>query len=250
MKIYEILEENRKYSKWKEEIDLDIKRKQSEIYGLNKNINFDEIKELGYEKAKELFNEIKYNLNYKEDRPRFEKLLEELKEMAYPEIKKAHYYPILNEIDFLDEEKIRILDSTLYRYNKRWNISNRNWNLFGDITYDQEIVDKIIEFMLEKDMLSKKYILTCPCGEESEEISEEKYLNMKKYFDIESRFKTDNVSKEEEDWYEDFDVYKKGVSEIGCECEGLEICSMEDIDDNLSFEYRIKIEANLELARK
>lgn len=250
MKINEILEKNKIYSQWKEEVELQLKNKKDEIHELNSQIDFNEIEKLGYEKAKELFEVIKNNLHYKEQRPKFVELLERLKEIEYPQIKKAHYYPLLNEIDFLSEDKIKILDTTLYKYKKNWNINNRNWNLFGAITYDQEVVDKIIKFMLDKDMLSTKYILTCPCGEESEEISEQKYLNMKKYFDIEKRFKTDDVSEEEENWYEDFDAYRQGVVEIGCECEGLEICSMEDIDDNLSFEYKLKIDANIELAMK
>lgn len=250
MKIYEILEKNKTYSQWKEEIELEIKNKTNEIYELNNEIDFNEIEQLGYEKAKELFEVIKYNLHYREQRPKFVALLDKLKEIQYPQIKKAHYYPILNEIDFLSEKQIKALDTILYKHQKNWNINNRNWNLFGIVTHDQEIVDKIIRFMLEKDMLLTKYILTCPCGEVSEEISQEKYLNMKKYFDIENRFKTDNVLEEEEDWYEDFDVYKQGVVEIGCECEGLEISSMEDIDDNLSFEYRLKVDANMELANK
>ena len=250
MELLKILEENEKYSKWEKERELELKERRNAIYELNKTIDLEEVKALGYDKAKEIYESIKYNLHYKEDRPKFEELLKELKEIAYPDIKKAHYYPVLNEINFLTQEQIRLFDSILYSNNKRWVIRKDNFHLFGDIKVSYEEIDKIIEFMLSKDMLTKRYVVTCPCGEESEIISEEQYLNMKKYFDIESRFKTDDVSEEEEKWYEDFNIYKDGLAEIGCECEGLEICSMEDIDDNLSFEYKLKVDANLELANK
>lgn len=250
MELSKILDENKAYLEWEKEIKSELEKRRNEIYDLNRKIDLEEVKSLGYDKAKELYEIIKYNLHYKEDRPKFEELLKELKEIAYPEIKRAHFYPVLNEIDFLTQEQIRIFDKTLYSNNKRWVIRKDNWHLFRDINVSYEEVDKIIEFMLSKDMLTKKYVVTCPCGEESEVISEEQYLNMKKYFDIESRFKTNDVSEEEENWYEDFDIYKDGLAEIGCECEGLEICSMEDIDDNLSFEYRLKVDANLELAMK
>ena len=213
-------------------------------------INFEEIRALGYEKAKEFYDNYKYNLDYKKVRPKFEELLKELKEIAYPEIKKAHYYPVLNEIDFLDEKQIKIFDETLYKYNKRWTISRHNWTLFGEFTYNQELVDKIIEFMLEKDMLDIRYVVSCPCGEERDVITKEQYENMKKYFDIESRFGSNSVTTEEYEWYDNFDCYRDGYMEIPCECEGLEITKMSDIDNNLSYEYKLKIEANLELAMK
>lgn len=243
MDIKKLLEKNKEYTIWKKDIEEQLKIRKASIEDLNSQINFDKIKELGYDEAKSIFEEIKYNLDYKVLRPKFEEVLKDLKEDKYPEMKKAHYFPILNEIDFLTKKQIKNLDNYLYTY-PRVRIMNqyyiRMWNECGI----HSNIDKIIDFMYKNNMLDKKYILTCyRCSEgDSEEISKEKYDNMKKYFNIESKLKSNiSISKEDEEWFEDFDIYIDGFTNIGCECGGVEIEEWCDIEDNLYYEYRLKV---------
>lgn len=116
MDIKKLLEKNKEYTIWKKDIEEQLKIRKASIEDLNSQINFDKIKELGYDEAKSIFEEIKYNLDYKVLRPKFEEVLKDLKEDKYPEMKKAHYFPILNEIDFLTKKQIKNLDNYLYTY--------------------------------------------------------------------------------------------------------------------------------------
>lgn len=252
MDIKELLEKNREYNKIKENMEKQLKIMRSSIEELNSEINFEDIKELGYDNAKEVFEEIKYNLDYKTLRLKFEEILKELKENKYPQMKQAHFFPILNNIDFLTKKQIKALDEYLY-YHPRVRISDQYYiRMWHDCGIENQ-AKKIIDFMYKNDMLNKRYIITCGyCDDgDSEEISKEKYENMKKYFQIQTKFKNkEDVSPEDENWFEDFDIYEEGFPEIYCECGCREIEEWSDIEDNLSFEYRLKVEADTTYAKK
>jgi hypothetical protein len=211
-------------------------RKKIEIKQLNNSISMESIRALGYEKAKEVFKEVRYNLE-QDVKDQFIALLKELKEAAYPILKKAHYYPIINEMDFLTDAQKNSLDSILIEFRNSYIMTR--CGAWYDLKFSQELTEKALAFLYEKGILKKYYVVTCPCGDDRTFISEDEYAKFKRYYEIEkmlSQGKIDESGKE----YEEYDnLFDELQFEVGCfECDGREITCMEDIDNHCKIEYK------------
>lgn len=180
------------------------------------NINFQEIDEkYNYLEAKEIIKTL--SLYYTANSEALE-FLRNKKEKEYPLIKEVHYFPEIREITWLSEEEKIKLDKALKEKNRRRGLA---------------IVDKFMEnekteeFLKDKNIIEKKYVLTCGCGcwDCEDRVVTEKELELyKKYW-------KDNTSFTDEE-EEDIDY---GVIYIYCEREGeIEITNMEEFNKHLS----------------
>jgi len=74
--VKDILLQNQNYNNWKNEIELKLDEEKKKIEKLNKSLDIDEFKLLPYDKAKEVFSTIKYNLDFQNQRKQLEKIIQ------------------------------------------------------------------------------------------------------------------------------------------------------------------------------
>ena len=103
-------------------------------------------------------------------------ILNQIKEKEYPQLKMAHYYPVINEMDFLDDYKKRKLDDLLkYFYCMFLYTESSAWY---SLRLNKEIETKVLEFLLDKKIIEPSYIIKCGCHLsdcEGKRISQERY---------------------------------------------------------------------------
>lgn len=246
-KLANILKENREYIESKEKMESQLKEKKTYIEGINKKINLDELIELGYEKAKEIYDEIKLNID-REYRKEIEDLIKQLKEDKYKILKIAHYYPEINNIEILSDEKKRKLDEVLYYFKNNYLMTHSNSWYSIKLTEEERKI--ALEYLYNAGTLSKNYELHCECGEEMLVITEEVFLKHKKYFDIKRKCKDGNITEEEKIWAQDFVYDGEIISTIDCwHCDGIEVESFSDIDQGRII-YRVVKQPDMTYASK
>lgn len=238
MKLEYIVNKNKEFNDFKDEMNEKIKNEKIKLNDLNSKLDIDEFMKLDYDKAKEIYNLLDPNISYKEERDNLKKALDEIKVREHPILLKAHYYPCINEIDYLSDNQKNKLDKALYRF---YNNQIALWsNLWRDINLSERTTKKVLDFLYGKGILSIKYEVYCNCrnGGDNRLITEEMYNDHKRYFKIDNRIhEGEEVSEEESDWYYDFEEDKR-IWYVSCSyCEGREINSMSDIDDNSSKIY-------------
>lgn len=188
---------------------------------------------LTYIEAKELYKLILNRNSNKERCEELKKIVENKKIKEYPQIKDVHYYPVINNIDFLNnEEKIKLDKLIKEAYNNR----NKREELIN-------IDTKIVEFLENNSILEKLYIFHCNCGSiecDDKIITQERFNKLKDYWKKEKEGLTTNEEDEEMNY---------GCFETGCWNDGsIEICSLEDFNKNLRrVEYKVKIKPDTTL---
>lgn len=231
MNIKDILELNEKYNIYKTETELKLKEESLKIEKLNKQLSIEEFTSLSYKEAKDVYTKLYYNLDYQNQRKQLEKLLQELKEKEYPILLKAHYYPIINEIDFLTDSQKNKLDTALFKFKNSYIMTESTiWYSVFDIN----LSDKVLEFLYSNKIVSKTYSLSCTCGSDEctpDVITEEQYNKFIAYHSITE----DEVNKMTDEEHEDYDKKwsKEGYFEVGCWNDGgYEICSIDDLKEH------------------
>lgn len=195
--------------------DLDKKRTClcSNIKKYCESLDPEYLKTLDYTELKEFFRALELYLPES-----IQTVYKEIREEKYPELKKAVYYPELNQIDFLSLKKIKTIDTLL----------GTKWRK-GDFIYDpfyfaaglnREEQEKFNNFAVKKGIFARKYRFRCNCGKcFGKLLSEDEFNNMKYFY--ESGVNTAGSS--EDDYY------------IYIDCEYDPDCALE-IFDKKSFE--------------
>jgi hypothetical protein len=161
-----------------------IEDRQKEINFLNKKLkeycnqlNVDDVRSLNYSEIKKLYLVAG---DYLSDD--IKKIYEEKRLEEHPELKKAIYFPELNDIDFLTKAKIKKIDTLLGKsWNKKgffvMNAFYKAANLYGKER------EKFDDFACRKGIFKKNYSFYCKCGRcKSHFISETEYNRMKDYY--------------------------------------------------------------------
>lgn len=161
-----------------------IYNRQKEINFLNKKLkeycnqlNVDDVRSLNYSEIKKLYLVAG---DYLSDD--IKKIYEEKRLEEHPELKKAIYFPELNDIDFLTKAKIKKIDTLLGKsWNKKgffvMNAFYKAANLYGKER------EKFDDFACRKGIFKKNYSFYCKCGRcKSHFISETEYNRMKDYY--------------------------------------------------------------------
>ena len=209
------------------------------------NLALKEIENLSYIEAKEYYNNMVKDYTVYEVRQTIEDLLKKKKEQEYPEILDVHYYPCIKDMGFLTKEQQILLDKFLmenYDYRKRINkyklLDVLNLNLKSyQVDYNNPIVDKVIDFLLNKRIFEKQYVFYCHCYHNHRTIfTEEQKQQFYKYHNFDNNNCTNEELKEHEMSY---------YNTLWVDCDndlGYKISSIKDFEENLdSYSYIYKI---------
>lgn len=207
-----------------------------EVRKINDNLDLEEVKNtLQYSEAKELYELILSRNSNKERCEELKNIVENKKLEEYPQINDVHYYPVINNIDFLDKKaKIKLDELIKDAYNNR--------NARENIKY---LDSKIIDFLVDNSIVEKLYIFHCDCGSwecNDKIITQETFNKLKYYWE---KALTDETTHEEDE------EMHYGCFETGCWNDGsIEICSLEDFNEHLRrIEYKVKVEPDMTLDR-
>ena len=204
MTLKEILMHNRVYEVESKAINDKLALMKASIQNINTNLNLDDVKQLSYQEAKEIRKLLHYNICDQQIRIDLESIVQELKEKEYPQLKKAHYYPVINEMDFLNDEQKNKLDNLLSKlYGGYIYTESSDWYR---LRFNKETTDKVFSFLHDKGIVEKSYIIKCDCGESD---CNRKRISQARYDEFVNFHKSD---KEEMTWDDDC----KGYIEVGC----------------------------------
>lgn len=185
-------------------------------------IDLDDIKKLSYQEAKDFFNQSIYTCN-NETAASIREIIESKKAELYPEILGVHYFNEIKEINFISEEEKVKLDRLLSKRNiRRDEINNLD--------------EKIIEFLLEKQIIEKLYVISCAhyynfdCQETI--FINEKVEKLKSYWEKQSNGEETTDEEDEELCY--------GCFEICCDYERIEVTNLEEFEEHL-YEIRYRL---------
>lgn len=110
-------------------------------------------------------------------------LTAEMKKEEFPDLLGVHYFPVIKEMEFLTQDEKIKLDKYLARLRKGYRADN--WHL---VTNDNNKHIPIKDFLLEKEIVSKKFLVLCPhCNDThiseylTKEQMEEFKTNLKNY---------------------------------------------------------------------
>lgn len=159
--------------------DLDKKRTClcSNIKKYCESLDPEYLKTLDYAELKDFFRALELYLPES-----IQTVYKEIREEKYPELKKAVYYPELNQIDFLPLKKIKTIDTLL---GKKWKkdifIYDPFYSAAGLSSEEQE---KFNDFAVKKGIFARKYRFRCKCGKCFGRLfSENAFNNMKRYYE-------------------------------------------------------------------
>lgn len=253
MGIKEIVAKNKEFNDWRKGLEEEIKAKKEELELFNKSeFDIEEFKKLAYNEAKEVFEEIKYNLEYNTQRKQVEEALKNIKENTYKILKAAHYFPAINDLEYLTTPEKNLIDSFLYMVKKGGYIHTGSTGWYK-IRLSKEKEEKLFNDLYEKGIIERCYQLNCSrCGDWSEVISEERYLNNKKMFEIFDKQRKQKATEEELQWCEDLMEKGERIWEISCmECdeEYQEVDKFEQLESRAKVIYKVKADADLTYAR-
>jgi hypothetical protein len=252
MNLKGILVLNNEYTQWRKDMDIQIESRRKQIEYTNEaEFPIDEFRSLNYDEAKKVFEVIKNNLDFQNQRKQLEKTLEEIKNKEYPILNKAHYYPVLNEIDFLTDKQKHELDKVLYRFKNRYIMTHST--AWGELRFDSNLTKRVFEFLYDKGIVQKNFILRCHCndGECSPVIiSEERYKKFIDYYSI-TKEEINKMTAEELLDYENR-WSKEGYFEVPCWNDGYyEVGSIKELEDNIEdYYYKNVAEPDMTYANK
>ena len=223
MNLKEIILANEKHNFKIQELEDAIEHKNDIIEILNKEINYEEFRELTYLNAKEIYEMLKYNMPIG-DRSNLKTILDEIKRSEYPILNGAYKYPILNDMDFISNEQKVMLDDHLNYIHKGYLYTSCGAWYSMEVNHEQ--TDKILDFLIQNKILEKAYVIYCDCGDKCSPdlFSQEVYDEFIAYHNGEF-----DELKITEDGIEDDVIWKKGYMEVGCWNDGhMEIDNKEE----------------------
>lgn len=220
------------YTLIKKDLNRQLNVCQDDIATFNNSLNLDEIyNNFTYQEIKETYSNIKNNTTYDFDK-KFYELLQNKKKATYPELSIAPNYPMINEMDFLTKEQKTRLDELLaYHFDKGSYVltGSAAWNEI--FNYNEDLTNKVLEFLHSKGVLEKTYKISCGCGSmdcSSKSITQEQYDKFIKYHSMtqeEFDALSDEEYEERESRWED-----EGYFYTGCwNGEDIEVCTIEDL---------------------
>lgn len=175
----------------RKDLESDLKSNEEKIKNILSKIDLKKIKEdkyCDYHTLKPIMKNIRSMIP--DDRKgEFNRLLRCKKIESYPELKKATYFPEINQLNIPDSEKVRIDEAA--RVNCRYYITANN---LSRLEYKLSIED--LEMLEAVGVTEKKYGARCKCcGDQIAWITQYEFNHYKKYFELLAR---NNLTEEEE----------------------------------------------------
>lgn len=202
---------------------------RKQINSIATTITPDTLKSLSYDEINAIWDGIKYGVK---SISAFDAVINEKKMEKYPELRKAVYYPEINDLSISEEEKIRLDRAANKNYRSHINRYNIN-NLPSPLSIED------LEMLRDIGIVEKKFLFLCPnCGDFTTTVSEEilqKYMRTWELNRIEKECKLTEAELDELD-----KLYEWGYSEIyvscmDCEEDGYEVIdSQEELNEYMA----------------
>lgn len=166
---------------------------------------------------------------------KYRNLLNKKKEDAYPEILNVHYYPCIRDMNFLTKEQQMLLDKFLMKRRcgtriDKYDTLKALYPKRTIINYENPIGDKIVNFLLDKNIIEKQYKFYCNCGDCTTIFSEKEKQSFFNYHNFDTKNCTD------EEYVAHEMNYKNGFLFVTCmerdDCD-IQLSSIKDFEDNL-----------------
>lgn len=216
--VKEVLEKNKEY---KNANNIALKVYQ-ELKDISSDIDLEDVKKLSYQEVKDFYKLIMYVSNDKTTSS-VKEIMESKKAELYPEVLGVHYFKEIKEIDFISEEEKIKLDRLLSKRNIRRDAIS-------------SLDEKVIEFLLEKKIVEKIYIVSCghyhnfDC--QKRVFSSERVEMLKSYWEKQSKGIETTNEEDEELCY--------GCFEICCDYDRIEVTNLEEFEEHL-YEIRYRL---------
>ncbi|HFF1838842.1 TPA: hypothetical protein ACGBET_003561 [Bacillus cereus] len=184
--IEEILEKHKEFNSYLDAIDINVlkdKYTRKELMEFCEALRIDKPRSLWYE---------------------VHELTMEMKLKEFPELLGVHRFPILKEIDFMNEEEKIELDKKLTGF--------RVGNYLPYLGRYTDNHKKLEQFLLENNVVEKQYVVTCPCCGGNEWLSNTLDTKTKEAFD-------ELLTKEIVDDCDDIEAFTKIVDRMCDECD-------------------------------
>lgn len=163
----------------KPNLSIDNKNLKKEV----ENISINDLKKLSYEELCAKFEKIVFLITDDLKKEILE-LLKKKKKLKYKRLKKAHYFPQLNEISFLCDSEIYFLDKCLFKmFEKHEKLSDILSGIFGGDLFISELkkmicddvfckfskfFNEIIIFLMDKKIIDARYTFSM-CDEDDDD---------------------------------------------------------------------------------
>lgn len=143
-----------------------VKRKQQALWKkmdeMAKQIKPDMLLSLGYEKAKKIYNILRF---HDIDEKEFTAVLRTLELEEHPESKEALWYPQINAVEGLDSNEKYKLDCAINQY-RIGEFIDLGSAMMSRLNIPKEKLKNALEFLVKEGVLEKYYKLACQnCGE-------------------------------------------------------------------------------------
>lgn len=230
--VSEILKINKHYEEEAKKLS-ELWRKTMEA---NDKLDLEEVKNnLNYADSKKLYEILFKSSNNKEKCEELKKIVYDKKVKEYPQIKDVHYYPIINNIDFLDRENKIKLDILLKESYQNARKQRKLKNLLDE---------KVINFLIDNGILERLYIFHCDCDDnfycDDKIITQERFDKLKLYW--EKQLAGTNTDEDDEETF-------YGCFEVGCSNDNfIEVSCLSDFNKYLRrIEYKVKSKPDMTL---
>lgn len=209
-----------------------------------KDLEIDAFISLKYEELKRIDETVARFLP-QETLEKFWKLRDTRKKEKYPQLLKATYYPILNELvgkASIGQDEINYLDALLRNYYRKDSDASFSQHRLNEIFRDEDKLNCVIKFLLDRNMVEREYLFESKCdGAYCCTPTRVKESTMKRHIVVwEFEEKTKGLKSSEIPKIEGYDEYNEaenngiGVIIVGCFCcEGYEITSIEEFENSI-----------------
>ena len=187
--------------------------KSKEIEKLLSNLNSNRLEKMSYSEIRDFYKKVEAFVD-KETEIRIMNIKNRKKGEEYPDWLGVHYFPEIKEMTWLTAEEQREIDQTLAHCPN---------NKIGKFSTE------IIQFLIDKNIISKRYTLACDCDcwDCEERVLTEDYVTaLKAYWEKEKAGITTTTEENENCNY--------GVVEIYCNYEIIEITCLEEFERYLT----------------
>lgn len=255
MDLKKLVEKNKEFNEWKQKVEEEIKLKHQELIEFNKlELSTEDYKALPYEEAKEVFEVVKYNLDYNSHRKEIAETLDSIKKDTFTILNLAHYYPEINKLEYLTDVQKNSVDKVLYKVSLGGYIYTRS-NMWYNLKLGKDIESQLFNELYNLGIVERCYELTCSICDSNtiRVLTEEEYLNHKKMFEIFDKHRNKTATAEELQWCDDFIDNGGRVWEISCyncEEEYQEVEKFEQLSSRATVLYKIKQRADMTFATK
>lgn len=231
MDIKEIIEKNKEYR----EKENELKILYRELKEINDSITGDMLNGMSYLELKEFSKLSKFAFS-SDKQKEFDLYFKNRREEEFPKLKGVIYFPVIDEIDFISEDKKIALDRFFNKVRKGTYFVPTT-NKFFTIGLSRELSGKILDFLYEKGMFERLVKLKCYCGEDAQIIKQSEYDEYIRYLSLTDDEFAELNEEEEEKYFKFSDGIYISCNSWDCDMSEY-LKTVEELDKRKSYVYK------------